>query len=35
MMHQERSALRKNLMEIKGPMSTRDNIYYYKLRDDI
>jgi hypothetical protein len=35
MMHQERSALRKNLMSLKSGMSTRDNIYYTKLRDDI
>jgi molecular chaperone GrpE (heat shock protein) len=34
-MHQERQALKKNLSDLKSSMSTRDNIYYTKMRDDI
>lgn len=35
LMHQEQAALKKNLQELKPCMSTRDNIYYTKMRDDI
>lgn len=34
-MHQERQALKKNLKDLKPSMSTRENIYYTKMRDDI
>ena len=35
MQHQEKVAQKRNLEGIRGMMNTRDNIYYYKLRDDI
>ena len=35
LMHQEREALKKNLMDLKSSMSTRDNLFYTKMRDDI